>query len=124
MQGFMVRGHHIRAIELVLKQMEAMKGHRVYQPVSQLDKLVPQAHIAGRDVPEPAEELAAPFVEQKCSMCKASKELPPAQKCQSCGGWACAECFPSGRSAACPVCSDPFAGSADALTALQPLVPG
>ena len=77
----MVRGHYIHAIEQDANEAEAMKGYlRTYQPVSQLDKLVPQAHIAGRDVPEPAEELAPAFFEQKCSKCKATKQLPPTRK--------------------------------------------
>ena len=96
MQGLMVSGHHIHAIEQDAKQVEAMKGHlRTYQPVTQLDKLVPQAHITGRDVPEPAEEKPLLVLEQKCSKCKATKQLPTTQKCQSCGGWVCVKCFPA-----------------------------
>ncbi len=57
-QGLMVLGHHIHAIEKDGKQVEAMKGHlRVYKPVSHLDKLVPQSHIAGREVTDPKEDL-------------------------------------------------------------------
>ena len=97
-----------------------MKGHlRTYQPVSQLDKLVPQAHIPGRDVPEPAEEKPPLVLKQKCSKCKATKQLPTTRKCQSCGGWVCVECFPGGSATEYPCVRRCFAGAVDPMAALQ-----
>ena len=85
MQGLVVRGHNIHAIEQALKQVAEMNGDlRVYKPICQLTKCVPQAHIAGRVSVDDAGEKPVASIETKCSKSKA-KQLPPLRKCQYCG---------------------------------------
>ena len=57
----------------------------MYEPICQLAKRVPQAHIAGRVSVDDAGEKPVASIEAKCSKSKATKQLPPLRKCQYCG---------------------------------------
>ena len=44
----------------------------------------------------------------KCTKCEKDTQVPPAEKCHSCGGHVCPTCLPRLGATECPVCDDFF----------------
>ena len=109
-QGLMNSGLKIHAIEQDEKQSQAMMANlRGYVVKDELWKLVPNEKFrVVRAAPPVAEVVEAPPIEVKCGKCEKDTQMPPSEKCHSCGAICCQECIPRTGVTNCLVCEEVF----------------
>jgi hypothetical protein len=109
-QGLMNSGLKVHAIEQDEKQSQAMMANlRTYKVNNEFWKLVPNAKFrVVRETAQVDDGVEAPPIDVKCGSCGKDTQVPPAEKCHSCGAFCCPECFPRPGVTGCLVCDDDF----------------
>ena len=103
-------GLKVHAIEQDEKQSQAMMANlRTYVVKDELWKLVPNSKFrVVREAGQVDDAVEAPPIDVKCGKCDKETQMPPAEKCHSCGAFCCQECIPRTGMTGCLVCEEVF----------------